>query len=122
MNTSEREDLPTVLEVLGELAKNSALPKTGRLEKIPHSRKPTYWKRTEIYTSHQIKYVRFRWGKGRESWGYLHISGGCCTNPVVQQRRKAVDEAIAAGQSLEAIKKLIASWDNAKPGRKPGNN
>lgn len=75
--------------------------------------------RTEAYTSGGTKYARFRWGKGRESWGYAHINGGASSTALVQRRKQAVDEAIASGQSLEQILDLLRSWEGAKRGRKP---
>jgi predicted GIY-YIG superfamily endonuclease len=76
------------------------------------------WQRTEIYTSHQIKYVRYRWGKGRENWGYLHIPGGDAQSELVKQRRSLVDAAIASGLSVEEIKKMMLPWAAAAVGRK----
>lgn len=105
------------LDVMTYLAQTAPEPKPD----IPHS--PTvsrsHWQRTEIYSSHGCRYCRFRWGKGSETWGYLHISGGDANTPLVQQRQQTIDEMIRAGASLEEIKRTIAGWSNAKPGRKP---
>lgn len=129
MTDVPREDLPTVLEVLAEWKphpKNSALPpalqhsgrsshpdsKESHNQPHPDSKNSALprnlWMRTELYSSHQIKYVRFRWGKGRQTFGYLHISGGDCTNPLVQQRQALVDRLIREQASIDQIKKTIA--------------
>jgi hypothetical protein len=79
-----------------------------------------FWMRTHLYESHRIRYTRFCWGKGSEVWGYVHISGGDCTNPVVQPRKMAVDELITAGGTLAEVLALLRSFENAKAGRKPG--
>lgn len=120
----EAERLPTVLELLAEIdARNWA--------KIPHSVKrrlpgsvalnsaPSVWMRTESYSSHGFRYARFRWGKGSETWGYVHIAGGLCSTELVQARRSQIDQLIAAGASLDQILALLRGWENARSGRKP---
>jgi hypothetical protein len=119
MPESQPERLPTVLEVLAEW-KSQPPP----LPQIPHSPKkaksqPHLWLRTEIYSSHREKHFRFRWGQGKETFGYLHINGGAASTNLVQSRKRQVDEAIASGADLKTIFDLIRQWQSAPVGRKP---
>lgn len=77
------------------------------------------WAYTEDYLSHSIIYVRFRWGKGSVTAGYVHISGGNSANPTVQERRSRVDEMVQRGCSVAEIEAAIRGFPKARRGRKP---
>lgn len=116
MNTEPPEERIDILTYL----QNSA---PAKVQTIPHSLRTarSHWQRTEVYTSHGCRYVRYRWGKGSESWGYLHISGGAANTELVHSRKSHIDQLIMGGASLDEIKRTIAGWENAKAGRKKGN-
>jgi hypothetical protein len=78
-----------------------------------------HWQRTEVYSSGGTAYARYRWGKGSESFGYVHIAGGAAAHPAVLARRAQVDEAISGGRSLLEILDLLRSFGEAQRGRKP---
>lgn len=90
---------------------------------ISHSPKFTkgakFWMRVETYTSSGETYARFRWGKGRDTFGYAHINGGAADTELVQSRQKEVKAAIERGDDREQIMNLVRSWEGAKRGRKP---
>lgn len=103
----------------------SSPPSVGELplfqqKTIPHSLQPppSLWMRTEIYSSHGGHYCRFRWGKGRENWGYVHINGGNASTELVQGRRRLVDEAIARNDDLLEILQLLQQFPAERAGRK----
>lgn len=81
-----------------------------------------FWMTTHTYQSHGIRYARFCWGKGSETWGYVHIAGGGCSSQLVQSRRAAVDRLIGAGAELPEVLALLRSFENARPGRKSGED
>lgn len=78
-----------------------------------------FWRRVETYTSSGETYARFRWGKGRDTFGYAHINGGAIDTELVQSRQKTVKVAIERGDNLLQILDLVRSWEGAKRGRKP---
>lgn len=101
---------------LDQSVQNSASAHSQRRDNSASSRH--VWMTTHTYTSHGIRYARFCWGKGSETWGYVHIAGGESTTELVQSRRKSVDDLIRAGATLIEILELLRSFENQPAGRK----
>lgn len=123
-------NLPTALDVLAEIdcrIARSKIPHSVQAEadyppmppaRLSQCAELKSWSKVESYESHRIKYFRFRWGKGSETWGYVHIAGGDCSNPVVQQRADEVRSLIAVDAPLPEIFDRLRSFSNARAGRK----
>lgn len=80
--------------------------------------KKRLWMRTGIYKSGGSQYCRFYWGKGHETFGFVHISGGSADSEAVKARRAAIDRMIADGAPLQAIFDRLRSFPNEQAGRK----
>lgn len=96
----------------------AGLPDPALSEFRTVQKKSGFWHKTEIYTSHGVKYARYRWGNKGTTWGYIHINGGAAADRVVRDRRAVIDRAIAAGAELVEIQQLIAGFAAARAGRK----
>lgn len=113
-------EVHSILDVIAEID-SRLIPHSPEMSSAliaPINSAPSSWMRTEAYMSHGIRYARFRWGKGSESWGYVHIAGGSCSSELVQLRRRAVDQLIGSRASLDQILALLRIWENARAGRK----
>lgn len=80
--------------------------------------KKRLWMRTGIYRSGGSQYCRFYWGRGHETFGFAHISGGPADSPLVQQRRATIDNLISEGAPLQSIFDALRSFPNEQAGRK----
>lgn len=118
LQSQDLQGLP-LLSPLGEPSNISHSPAMPASAKIPLEPAPTrQWQRTEMYQSGGTRYARYRWGRGSESFGYVHIAGGAAEHPIVLARRRQVDEAIVAGRSLLEILLILRGFSEAKRGRK----